>query len=151
MWTDLYESLQKKVIDATAQTAHGALAMNLMDVCNHVTFFYGQGSFNGYTINLDVWKKMPNHIQKILQEEIDRSAKWMEGTMIKLRDEDVTAFKKRGTKITVVPKAERDRWVKMVSPIRDQQLASVGDFGARIKQIADEANKKYPYNDTFVK
>jgi hypothetical protein len=48
MWTDLYESLQKKIIDSTAMTAHGALAMNLMDVCDHITFFYGQGSFNGW-------------------------------------------------------------------------------------------------------
>lgn len=151
MWTDLYESLQKKIIDASAQTAHGALSMNLTDVCDHVIYFHGQTCFNGYTINLDVWKKMPKDIQKILQEEIDHSVKWMEKTQVGLRDDDIKTFRKKGTKIIMVPRAERDKWVRVVAPVRDQQLTSLGDFGAKIKAIADEANRKYPYDDKFLK
>ena len=151
MWPDQYESLQKKVIDATAQTAHGALAMGLMEVCKHITFFYGHGVWNGYTINLDAWKKMPQHIQKTLQEEVDRAARWTEEEIVKLRDEDIKAFKQKGTNIFVVSKGERERWVKLLAPVRDQQIANAGEFGAKIKQIADEANKKYPYDDKFLK
>jgi TRAP-type C4-dicarboxylate transport system substrate-binding protein len=151
MWTDLFEALQKHIIDATAQTAHGALAMGLMDVCTHITLFCGHGAWNGYTINLDVWKKMPKNIQKLLQEEIDQSVQWMEGTMIKLRDEDMKAFKQKGTKIIVVPKAERDRWAKQLASFKEKQIASFGDLGQKIKKIADEANKQYPYTERVIK
>lgn len=151
MWTDLYESLQKHVIDATAQTAHGALVMSLMDVCTHITLFYGHGAWNGYTINLDVWKKMPIHIQKILQEEIDQSVHWMEGTMIKLKDEDIKAFKQKGTKIIVISKAEREKWAKELASYKEKQLASFGDFGQKITQIANDANRRYPYVEMIVK
>ena len=69
MWTDTFESLQKKVIDATLQGSHGAVAMNMIDVCKHATFFFGLAGWNGWSVNLDVWKKMPKHIQKMLLEE----------------------------------------------------------------------------------
>jgi TRAP-type C4-dicarboxylate transport system substrate-binding protein len=151
MWTDQYESLQKKVIDATAQTAHGALAMGLMDVCKNITFFWGHGVWNGFTINLDVWKKMPKHIQKILQEEAEKASRWTEEAIVKLREDDIKAFKQKGTNIIVVPKAERDKWVKLLAPVQDREIANAGDFGKKIKQIADEANKKFPYDDKSVK
>jgi TRAP-type C4-dicarboxylate transport system substrate-binding protein len=151
MWTDQYESLQKKVIDATAQTAHGALAMSLMDVCKNITFFWGHGVWNGFTINLDTWKKMPKHIQQILQEEADKAAQWTEQAILKMRDDDMKAFKQKGTNIIVVPKAEREKWVKLLAPVRDREISNAGEFGAKIKKIADEANKKFPYDDKFVK
>jgi len=86
-----------------------------------------------------------------LQEEIDQSVQWMEGTMIKLKDEDMKAFKQKGTKIIVVSKTERDRWAKQLEPYKEKQLASFGELGQKIKQIADEANKRHPYNDRIIK
>jgi hypothetical protein len=44
-----------------------------------------------------------------------------------------------------VPKGERARWAAMLAPYRDKQMASFGEFGLKIKQIAEEANKRFPY------
>ena len=66
MYTDMYESLQKKVIDATVQGTHGALVLGMTEVCKHATIFLGFAGWNGFSINLDIWKKMPKHIQQIL-------------------------------------------------------------------------------------
>ena len=41
MWTDIYESLQKKVVDGAIMGTHGGLISNFTDVCKSVTIFYG--------------------------------------------------------------------------------------------------------------
>lgn len=150
MWTDFYESLQKKVVDAVTTGTHGAVATNLHDICKHVTLFYGLAAWNGYSINLDIWKKMPPNIQKILQEEATHTVNKMHEIMTRLDAEDIKAFKGKGVTVYTVPPAERERWVKALTPYKEKQLASFGDFGNKIKQIADEANKKFPYKGMAV-
>jgi TRAP-type C4-dicarboxylate transport system substrate-binding protein len=151
MWTDYYESLQKKVIDAVTTGTHGAVATNLIAVTKYVTLFYGINSWNGYSINLDIWKKMPPEVQKILQEEATKTADEMHKIMVKLDAEDLKVFKDKGLTVYFVPPAERDRWVKALAAYKEKQLSSAGDFGAKIKQIADEANKKFPYKGMAAK
>ncbi len=147
MWTDTYESLQKKVIDSTLQGTHGGVAMNMIDVCKYVTLFYGIAGWNGWQINLDVWKKMPPDIQKILQEEAMAEAEKMNKTVDgELGEYDMKKYKEKGVTPYFVPKAERDRWEQKVAAYRDKQLAGFGEFGQKVKKIADEANKKHPYS-----
>jgi TRAP-type C4-dicarboxylate transport system substrate-binding protein len=148
MWTDMYESLQKKVIDATTQGTHGGLVMGMTDVCKHVTLFFGAALWNGFQINLDIWKKMPKNIQQILQEEAIAVAEFMNKTVeTKLGDDDVKAFKENGVDVYILPKEERDRWVEKLAPHRDKQIESLGEFGQKVKKIVDEANARYPYTE----
>jgi TRAP-type C4-dicarboxylate transport system substrate-binding protein len=151
MWTDYYESLQKKVVDAVTTGTHGAVATNLHDVCKNVTLFYGINSWNGYSVNLDIWKKMPANVQKILQEEAQKTVDEMHKIMTKLDADDLKAFKEKGVTVYSVPPTERDRWIKALAPYKEKQLSSFGDFGTKIKQIADDANKKFPYKGMAVK
>jgi TRAP-type C4-dicarboxylate transport system substrate-binding protein len=145
VWTDLYEGLQKKIVDASAMTSHGAIAMSLMDVCGHMILFYGSAIYNGYSINLDVWKKMPKGIQEILQEEMDAVTKRNESRWIKLAMEDVKFLAEKGKNVYALPKAERKKWADMLAGYRNKQLSSFGEVGIKAKQIADEANSRYPY------
>jgi TRAP-type C4-dicarboxylate transport system substrate-binding protein len=147
-WTDLFESLKKHVIDATMQTSHGAVAMQIIEATKYLTPFYGHGAWNGYTINVDIWKKMPKQIQTILQEEVDAACDWMGKTALKLAyEDDPKALKKKGLKVFVPSKAERDRWKAQAAPLQEKQIASLGEFGRKIKAIADEANKRFPYDE----
>ena len=146
MWTDMYESLQKKVIDATTQGTHGGIVMNMTDVCKNITIFLGIAAYNGYTINLDVWNKMPKHIQEILQEEINTTVAWMNKTvMTKLGDDDMKTFEERNVSVYILPKDERSRWKEALDPYREQEFAAYEEFGEKVKKIAEEANKLYPY------
>ena len=148
VWTDAYESLQKKVIDATTQGTHGGLIMGLTDVCKHVTLFLGAALWNGFEINLDIWKKMPKNIQQILLEEATAVAEYMsEVTETKIGEDVIKAFKKNGAEVYILPKAERDKWEKKLAPYRDSQIASFGEFGQKVMKIANEANKRYPYTE----
>ena len=147
MWTDTYESLQKKVIDATLQGTHGGVAMNMIDVCKNVTLFYGMAGWNGWSINLDVWKKLPKNIQQMLQEEAMAAAEHMNRTVDgELGDYDLKKYKEKGVTAYFVPKAERDKWENQVAPYKEKQLAGFGEFGQKVKKIADEANKSHPYS-----
>ena len=148
MWTDLFESLQKHTIDATMQTSHGAVAMQIVDATKYLTPFNGHGCWNGYTINLDVWKKMPPNIQKILQEEVDAACDWMGKTELKLfYEDDPKVVKKKGLQIFVLSNAERGRWKAQAAQLQEKQIAALGEFGRKIKAIADEANKRFPYDE----
>jgi TRAP-type C4-dicarboxylate transport system substrate-binding protein len=151
MWTDTYEALQKKVIDGVIQGTRGAVTAGNVDICKHTTLFFSIGSFNGCSINLDVWKKMPPHIQKILQEEVDKSMDWMHKTYVALGDEDMKTFEQKGVSIYVVPNAEREKWVKAAAPVKENQLSSEGEFGQKVKQIADDVNNRYPYKERIIK
>lgn len=145
MWTDMYESLQKKVIDGATQASHGAFIMSFADVCKNATYFFGASGMNGLSINLDVWKKMPPDLQKTLVEVTAAEIEWFQKSMAKVEQDDLKAFKQKGVNVYFLPPAERAKWERRVAPTRDKQLAAFGDFGAKIKKIADEANRKYPY------
>jgi TRAP-type C4-dicarboxylate transport system substrate-binding protein len=146
MWTDTYESLQKKVIDGALMGTHGGVASNLIDACKNATLFMGVAGWNGWSINLDVWKKMPPNIQKILSEEAVAAAERMNKTVdTELGNYDMKKFKEKGVTPYMVPKAERDKWEARLAPYRDKAIAGLGEFGQQVKSIVDEANKKHPY------
>ena len=120
----------------------------MTDVCKFVTILYGITGYNGFQINLDVWKKMPKNIQQILQEEATAIAENM-NTIVggKLGDDDLAVFRKNGAEIYIVPKEERARWVEKLTPYKEEQIAKFGEFGQEMKKIADEANKRFPYTE----
>ncbi len=143
---EIFESLQKKVVDAAAQSAHGGVVFSFPDVCKYFTAVYSVPAPAGYSINLDVWKKMPPNIQKILIEETQKAADWMNKTVVtELPDKDLKSFKEKGVTPYFLPKAERERWAKQLEPFKKSQLSKFGDLGKAIEKIADEANKKNPY------
>ena len=136
------------MIDAATLSAHGGVVFGLPTVCKHYTVFYGISAFAGYTVNLDVWRKMPKHIQKILEEETEKSAEWMKGIILgELLDADLKAMREKGVSIHVLPKEERERWVRALAPQVEKQLGEFGEFGNRLKRIADEVNKRHPYSE----
>jgi len=143
---ETYEALAKKTVDAAIQSSHGGVVFQFPDVCKYFTAFFGIPASAGYSINLDVWKKMPPHIQKILEEETARAADWMANVMVtELPDGDLKVFKEKGVSVYYLPKAERDKWAKQLEPYNEKQLSSFGELGRKVKAIADDINKKYPY------
>jgi TRAP-type C4-dicarboxylate transport system substrate-binding protein len=145
---DMYESLQKKVVDGAIFGSHGGVVFAFTDVCKHFTAFSGSSAFNGYSINLNVWKKMPPHIQKILQEETSRAAEWNSNLVVtELADRDLKVFKEKGVNVYYLPRAEREKWAKEFDSVKDKELSGAGELGMKIRKIAENANKKHPYSE----
>ena len=145
MWNELYESLQKGVIDGTTQQPRGSLLTNTIDVCKYFTYSYIFPSFLGMSMNLDAWKKMPPNIQEILLEEANAGAEWMNKTKFKNEADDLKAIEKRGAEIYYLPKSERDRWVEATKATTEKKLSALGSFGTEFKKITDELDQKFPY------
>ena len=145
MWTDMYESLQKNVVDATIFNIHAGKVMSIYDACKYATLFFGLASYQGLSINLDVYKKMPAHIKTILHEESDASNQWVGKIFGEMVEQEIKDYTKDGIQFYTLPPTERERWVKATIATRDEHFQKYGEFGAKIKAIADEANKKFPY------
>ena len=147
LFFELYESLQKKVVDAAVQSSHGGVVFGFPDICKHFTAFYGIPAPAGYSINLDVWNKMPKDIQKILLDETKQASDWLADVLVgPLPEGDLKVFKEKGVTVYYLPKGERSKWAKQLEPYKEEQLAKFGELGKKIKSIADKVNKKYPYN-----
>jgi TRAP-type C4-dicarboxylate transport system substrate-binding protein len=148
MWPDLYESLRKNVVTGTMSHVHAAMVMNFFGVCKYATLSFGPASFQGICINLDMWKKMSPRVRSILQEEVDASNAWLGKTFVKLAQDEMKELKgKKGVFFYWLPAAERQRWIEATAAYREKQMVSFGDFGVKIRKIAEEANKRFPYEE----
>jgi C4-dicarboxylate-binding protein DctP len=145
MWTDLYTSLQKGVIDGTVNGTHGSIENGLMDVCTDVSYFFGSSGWNGFTINLDLWKSMPADVQQILLEEVDKAVDWIHNRFAQWEVEDLKTFQKRGMNIHIISDSEREKWHERLRNYQDKQLSNMGEFGIKVKEIVDDVNRQYPY------
>jgi TRAP-type C4-dicarboxylate transport system substrate-binding protein len=146
MFPDIYESLSKKIVNGAAQSGHGGNVFQFFDSCKYFTATYEMAAPAGWTINLDVWKKMPPNIQKILLEEIAKASEWMHETMLgKLPDMDMKTYKDKGVTIYYLPVAERAKWAAPFAATNEAECKKFGEMGVQFKKIVDEANKKFPY------
>lgn len=147
-WVDAYQALQKKVIDATVQSTHGAIQTGLHDICKHFIIFYGMPGWNAFWMNKQVWDEMPPHIRDILLDEAKKAAYFMsEVTMTAIGDMDMMVLRQKGVNIYIVPKEERERWKKACELYVNEQIKKHGDFGRDFYAIVQEINRKYPYNE----
>jgi len=62
-----------------------------------------------------------------------------------LQEMDLKNLKERGVSVYYLPKAERDKWAKQLESYKEKEFSNFGELGQKVKKIADEVNKKYPY------
>ena len=77
VFTDIYESMQKHVVNAATMNAAGGVVFSYPDVCRYYTAFKGVPIFAGYRINLKVWNSMPADIQTILLDKTANAVAWL--------------------------------------------------------------------------
>ncbi|MBN2041438.1 MAG: TRAP transporter substrate-binding protein DctP [Spirochaetes bacterium] len=140
-----FSNLQKGVIDSKTSAPQYLLIAKLYEVSRYYTIFHGLGSLYAITINLDTYNKMPDDVKKILNEEMSAVAKSISLKYVKKFYDLIPVVKSKGVKYYYLPKAERDRWKALAYKGTLAELAKYGDVGKKIRQIADEANAKFPY------
>jgi TRAP-type C4-dicarboxylate transport system substrate-binding protein len=140
-----YSNLQKGVINAKTSAPQYMLMAKLYEVAKYYTVFHGLPSLYSININSDVYDAMPQDIQDILNEEMGALAKKLSQYYVTLFYDLVDDLEGKGVEYYYLPVAERDRWKDLAYPGTLATLEKYGDLGAGIKQIADEANAKYPY------
>jgi len=144
-FTEDYSNLQKGVIDAKTSAPQYMQIAKLYEVAKYYTVFHGLGSLYSININSDVYNAMPQDIKDILNKEMSALAQDISQKYVTLFYDLVDDLEAEGVVYYYLPAAERDRWKDLAYPGTLATLNDFGDIGARIKQIADEANAKYPY------
>lgn len=144
-FTEDYSNLQKGVIDAKTSAPQYMQIAKLYEVAKYYTVFHGLGSLYSININSDVYDAMPQDIQDILNEEMSALAQDISQKYVTLFYDLVAPLEAEGVEYYYLPAAERDRWKDLAYPGTLAMLEEFGDVGAKIKQLADEANAKYPY------
>jgi TRAP-type C4-dicarboxylate transport system substrate-binding protein len=147
MWVDLYGALEKNVVDGAMMGLHGTINMKMTDVIKYVTVLYSESGMNGYSINLDVWNKMPANIQNILLEEVAATCKEFNGLFTGYDKTDPEEIRAMGKDIYYLPKAERDKWEALVISYTNEEIDKGGEIGATLRQLAEKANAEFPYKD----
>jgi TRAP-type C4-dicarboxylate transport system substrate-binding protein len=140
-----YSNLQKGVINAKTSALQYMLIAKLYEVAKYYTVFHGLGSLYSIDINLNVYDAMPQEAKNILNEEMGALAKKISQYYVTLFYDLVDDLEAKGVEFYYLPATERDRWKKLAYPGTVATLKKYGDIGTKIRQIADEANAKYPY------
>jgi TRAP-type C4-dicarboxylate transport system substrate-binding protein len=144
-FTEDYSNLQKGVIDAKTNAPQYIQIAKLYEVAKYYTVFHGIGSLYAFTVNSDVYNAMPADIQTALSEEMAATAKDLSDEYVNKFYELEPVLKELGLQYYFLPTAERDKWKALAYPATLDALTQAGDVGAQVKQIADEANAKFPY------
>jgi TRAP-type C4-dicarboxylate transport system substrate-binding protein len=97
-------------------------------------------------VNMDVYRKMPEDLQKSIvhigkQQQIESN-----NFFINVAEENTVTLRQMGIDVYHVPKEERDRWAEMVKPYCDKLYHDMGpEFAAAVRKAAKAANAKYVY------
>ena len=99
------------------------------------------------TINLDVWKKLPADLQKVMQDEANSYAKDLGPTLKEFSFVwAISELKKNGVDVYNLPPDERAKWKAANAQIATDYFAKLPAADAKlIQDAAAKANAKYPY------
>jgi TRAP-type C4-dicarboxylate transport system substrate-binding protein len=145
--SELYENMQKGVIDGYAYSWDGFLSRRLYEVTDYVTDArWYTGAF--FTImNLDVWNKLPADIQKAIE-----SVTGIENAVLQARqydrdtDPSLEICKKRKIPVITLSPQEIARWKQAAKPTWERWIKDVEKKGIsrkRAQEILDETVKIY--------
>jgi TRAP-type C4-dicarboxylate transport system substrate-binding protein len=147
-WPDEMPALQKGVVDAGMATVSGAMAfMKYYEVVKYYIVSNRAGGELDVTINLDVWKKLPADLQKVMQDEANSYAKDLGPTLKEFSFVwAISELKKNGVDVYNLPPDERAKWKAANAQIATDYFAKLPAADAKlIQDAAAKANAKYPY------
>ena len=141
-----YQSLQKGVVNASMQSSSMMIMFKLNEVADYVVRGYLIPASLIIAINMDVYKKMPQNLQKIIVDTGKQQQIETNNFFINIAQKNTQTLEEMGVKVYHLPKAERDRWAKKVEPYCNKLLEDMGpDFASVVKKAAVKANTQFAY------
>ncbi len=143
-----YQGLQKKVIEATLQSGSFVNMFKLYEVAKYVTRAYLTPAEIGVFINLDVYNGMPADIKATFDKLALETEAKTNAHMIDVYKQALVEMKANGMTTYNLPKAERDQWAAKVKPFADELLSKVDPaIAAQVKSITGQLDQQYPYSE----
>jgi TRAP-type C4-dicarboxylate transport system substrate-binding protein len=135
---DIYENMQKKVIDGYGYTFDGFLARGLSEVTDYITDAKWGGIGFFVVMNLDVWNNLPEDIQEAIESVSGMRASTL---IAKTFDSEVARGKQKakdeGIEIISLSPMEKEKWQQAAMPVWDDWVKDVEKEGIS-KERAEE-------------
>ncbi|MEO0279016.1 MAG: TRAP transporter substrate-binding protein, partial [candidate division WOR-3 bacterium] len=144
-FTEDYSNLQKGVIDVKTSAPQYVLVAKLYEVAKYYTVCHMFSGLYAFTINLDLYNKMPEEIKTALVQELGNTAKRISQNYVDLFYKLEPILKEKGLQYYYLPPEERNKWKEKTQAIISEAITKFGEVGIKFKKIVDEANAKYPY------
>jgi len=138
--SELYDSLEKGVVDGCVVPFSAVKSFNLHDVCKYITVgdFYVATMF--LVINTDSWNKISGKDQGIIEDLIGRQisdtagAAYDAGAKVGLE-----TAQEAGVDIYTLPADELAKWKQTLESLHEKWIADMGAKGLPGQKIYDEA------------
>ena len=141
-WPDFYTSLDKGVVDGIMFMPNAVINNKLTDLCKYYTSINNPQGHAALSINLDVWNAMPEDIQQILVEEIQKSYQKVSEHYINQREKDHETMRGLGVEVYLPTEAEQEQFKALCIDYTEQELDNYGDVGAKLREIREKANNQ---------
>jgi TRAP-type transport system periplasmic protein len=118
---DVYDALQKGVIDGVLTPAEALVSFKLGDVVKYtVNNYQAAYSVAGFVImNKAKWNSLPPDLQKIIDGSTDELREKVAKTFDAMDEESKKTVVSKGHKLITLTQSEEDKWVKAIQPILD--------------------------------
>lgn len=149
--TEMYESLQKKVVDGTILGAISVKPYKVQELLKYTTLGASVGSFVGvYCVNEGVWKSLPENVQKAMIQAGEETSKHLAEVLDKQAQDLLQEFEKGGIKVYKLSAGDQKQWLELVSPVEKDWVKKMESSGATVagqvlterKQLVDQFVKK---------
>jgi len=141
-----YQGLQKKVIEATLQSGTFVNMFKLYEVAKNVTRGYLTPAAIGVFINMDVYNEFPDDIKAIFDKLAADTEVATNEKMIGFYKQAAEEMKTNGMNMYNLPATERALWAEKVKPYSEELLGKVDPAVAdQVRQITSELDKQFPY------
>ena len=151
---ELYDSMQKGLVDGTTGPIGMFLGQKLEEVCKyHILIGMGGDSGQGIMMNLEKYNSFPEDVKQVLTQlkYIDFPKVFIEKFAAPEYEKSVATFKEKGVETIVLSDAELDKWKKLVPKdqhikpwlkrvvkLSGQSESKVMEILNRYKELADE-------------
>jgi TRAP-type C4-dicarboxylate transport system substrate-binding protein len=143
-----YQAMQKKVIEASLQSGSMIIMFKMNEVADYLTRAYLTPASIALWMNLDAYNKMPDDIKAIFDKCSADAQTAINNTMIQYYKENYAKMTELGLEVYPLPSSERDRWAEACKPYSQELLGAVdADVATQVKQITEQLDKQYPYQD----
>jgi len=124
-----YDAIQKGVAEGGVFPLEALKGWKLAEVVNSTTLNYGSAYTTGFFVvmNKEKWASLPADVQKIIEEINQEYIVKVGQGWDEIDKEGMDLAVSKGIKAIALPKAEDDRWHKLVQPVLDDYVKAMNE------------------------
>ncbi len=135
---ELYLAMQTGVIDVATTSMSGGTGIKLEEITKYALDVGYSTVLLSVVSNKDVFQKLPEDIQKIMEEVGDLIPEWGGKAYEDAEEQSRETFRKAGAEVYELSPAEMGRWQMTVQPVWDEWVEDMEKKGLPAREMVKE-------------